>query len=152
MNNDTLIKGEGTEIKPGQYANIFSDLPNQTIQKIPALKHYRLIHESANNASVKVFPESDIVTLSDIKSVKIFEYVKGAHITGNGIIELPLVTNTGREFVFQQESENGEFIVPYSTEGNLNEVRSTGEYHIIGTSRYIAVTEKEVTEGNTVSG
>jgi len=152
INNDTLIKGEGTEIKPGQYANIFSDLPNRSIQEIPALKHYRLIHESANNASVKVFPESDIVTLSDIKSVKIFEYVKGAHIAGNGIIELPLVTNTGRAFVYQQESENGEFIVPYSTQGNLYDVRSTGQYHITGTSRYIAVTELDVTEGNHVSG
>jgi dolichyl-diphosphooligosaccharide--protein glycosyltransferase len=150
--NNTRIIGEGTGVKPGQYANIFSDLPNQPIQEIPALKHYRLIHESANNASVKVFPESDIVTLPDIKSVKIFEYVKGAHIAGNGIIELPVVTNTGRAFVYQQESENGEFIVPYSTQGNLYDVRSTGLYHIIGTPRYIAVTEEDVKEGNNVSG
>jgi len=152
MNNKTGIIGEGTEIKPGQYTNIFSDLPNRTIQEVPALKHYRLIHESANNASVKVFPESDIVTLSDIKSVKIFEYVKGAHIAGNGIIEVPLVTNTGRSFVYRQKSENGEFVVPYATQDNLYDVHATGQYHIIGTSRHITVTEKNVTEGDHVSG
>jgi dolichyl-diphosphooligosaccharide--protein glycosyltransferase len=120
--------------------------------EISALKHYRLIHESPNNASVKIFPESDIMTLSGIKYVKIFEYVKGAHISGDGVIELPLVTNTGRTFVYQQESENGEYVVPYSTLGNQYDVRATGQYHIVGTTRYIAVTEKDVTEGNHVSG
>ena len=150
--NDTQIVREGSDLTPGRYANVFSDLPNQTVQKIPALKHYRLIHESPNNASVKVFPESDIVTLSDIKYVKIFEYVKGAHISGNGIIELPLVTNNGRTFMYQQESENGEFVVPYSTQGNPYDVRATGQDHIVGTSRYIAVTEKDVTDGNSIAG
>jgi len=90
--------------------------------------------------------------LSDIKYVKIFEYVKGAHITGNGIIEVPLITNTGRTFVYRQESENGEFIVPYSTQGNCYEVHETGQYHIFGTSRYIAVMENDVLEGKQVSG
>jgi oligosaccharyl transferase (archaeosortase A-associated) len=152
INNNTQIIKEGTEIKPGQYANIFSDLPNQTVQKIPALKHYRLIYESPNNASVKVFPESEIVELSDIKYVKIFEYVKGAHISGTGIIEVPLTTNTGRSFVYRQESENGEFIVPYSTQNSPYDVRATGPYHIVGTSRFITVPEKDVTEGNHISG
>jgi dolichyl-diphosphooligosaccharide--protein glycosyltransferase len=151
-NNDTRIVREGTDLTPGQYASVFSDLPNRTVQGISALKHYRLIHESPNNASVKIFPESDTITLSDIKYVKIFEYVQGAHIPGNGIIELPLVTNTGRTFVYQQESENGEFIVPYSTIGNPYEVRATGQYHIIGTSRNITVTERDVVEGNSIAG
>jgi dolichyl-diphosphooligosaccharide--protein glycosyltransferase len=150
--NDTQIVSEVKDLTPGRYANIFSDLPHQTVQEIPALKHYRLIHESPNNASVKIFPESDTIVLPDIKYVKIFEYVKGAHIAGNGIIELPLVTNTGRIFVYQQESENGEYIVPYSTLGNPYDVSATGQYHIVGTTRYIAVTEKDVTEGNHVSG
>jgi oligosaccharyl transferase (archaeosortase A-associated) len=152
VQNDTRIIREGANITPGQYANIFSGFPNQTVSEISALKHYRLIHESPNNASVKIFPESDTIMLSDIKYVKIFEYVNGAHISGNGIIEIPLVTNTGRTFVYRQESENGEFIVPYSTLGNPYDVRATGQYHIIGTSRYITVTEKDVTEGKPVSG
>jgi len=150
--NDTRIVREGTDLTPGRYASVFSYLPNRTVQEISALKHYRLIHESPNNASVKIFPESDTITLSDIKYVKIFEYVKGAHIPGNGIIELPLVTNTGRTFVYQQESENGEFIVPYSTQNNPYDVRATGQYHIISTSRNITVTEKDVIEGNSIAG
>jgi dolichyl-diphosphooligosaccharide--protein glycosyltransferase len=150
--NETLIVGEGTEITPGRYKNIFSDLPNRSIQNISALKHYRLIHESPNNASVKVFPESDTITLSDIKYVKIFEYVSGAHISGSGLIEVSVVTNTGRMFVYQQESENGEFVVPYSTQGNPYDVRATGQYHIVGTSRYVSVSEKDVTEGTHISG
>jgi oligosaccharyl transferase (archaeosortase A-associated) len=150
--NDTRIIREGTNITPGQYANIFSGLPNQTVLEISALKHYRLIHESQNNASVKIFPESDTVMLSDIKYVKIFEYVKGAHIPGNGIIELPMITNTGRRFVYMQESENGEFIVPYSTQGNPYDVHATGQYHIAGTPRNIMVTERDVIEGNRIAG
>ena len=51
-----------------------------------------------------------------------------------------------------QESENGEFIVPYSTQGNPYDVQANGQYHVIGSSRYIAVTEKDVTEGDHVSG
>jgi dolichyl-diphosphooligosaccharide--protein glycosyltransferase len=109
-----------------------------------------LIHESENNASVTPFPESDPTTLPGIKMVKIFEYVKGAHITGTGIIELPLVTNTGRTFTYRQESIAGEFIVPYSTTGNPYEVHTAGPYHLVGTTVYFNVTEDEVTSGKTV--
>jgi oligosaccharyl transferase (archaeosortase A-associated) len=150
--NDTRIVREGTDLTPGQYTNIFSDLPNQTIQEISALKHYRLIHESPNNASVKIFPESDIIMLQDIKTIKIFEYVKSAHIPGNGIIELPMRTNTGRTFIYQQRSENGEFVVPYSTQGNRYDVSATGQYHILGTSRFITVTEEDIIMGKQISG
>jgi dolichyl-diphosphooligosaccharide--protein glycosyltransferase len=150
--NDAQIIREGINISPGKYANMFSGLPNQSMLEIAALKHYRLIHESPNNASVKIFPESDTITLSGIKYVKIFEYVKGAHIPGNGIIEVPMVTNTGRAFVYQQESENGEFIVPYSTKDNPYDVYATGQYHIVGTSRYITVTEDDILAGRQVSG
>jgi dolichyl-diphosphooligosaccharide--protein glycosyltransferase len=62
------------------------------------------------------------------------------------------MTNTGRIFVYQQESENGEFVVPYSTQGNLYDVRATGQYHIVGTSRYIAVMEEDILLGKQVSG
>jgi dolichyl-phosphooligosaccharide-protein glycotransferase len=147
--NDTSIIREGADLSPGRYSDIFSSLPDQTTGDIPALIHYRLIHESANDASVKIFPESDVRILPGVKNIKIFEYVNGAHIAGNGIIELPVITNTGRAFIYRQASENGEFIVPYSTQGELQGVHATGKYHIIGTSRIITVTEKDVTEGNT---
>ena len=34
------------------------------------------------------------------------------------LLNYPLITNTGRAFIYKQESENGEFIVPYSTQGS----------------------------------
>jgi dolichyl-diphosphooligosaccharide--protein glycosyltransferase len=148
IDNDTPIIREGSDLSPGRYADIFSNLPDRTTGEISALRHYRLIHESANDASVKIFPESDVQVIPDVKTVKIFEYVKGAHIPGNGIIELPVVTNTGRAFIYKQESENGEFIVPYPTQGTQTGVHATDKYHIIGTLRLITVTEKDVTEGN----
>ena len=78
--------------------------------------------------------------------------MKGARIKGEGIIELPLVTNTGRTFVYRQESSKGEFVVPYATEGSTSGVRATGPYHIAGTSRSISVTEVDVQNGNQVAG
>ncbi|MCX6690454.1 MAG: oligosaccharyl transferase, archaeosortase A system-associated [Methanoregula sp.] len=150
--NDTVLVRAGKDITTGRFADLFSDLPNRTLQEIPALKHYRLIHESPNNASVQIFPESGITTLPDIKYVKIFEYVTGAHISGEGIIEVPIVTNTGRSFVYRQASDNGEFIVPYSTEGMSSGVYATGPYHIVGTLRNISVTEDDVMNGSRVSG
>ncbi|HSQ93479.1 MAG TPA: hypothetical protein VLL74_04215, partial [Methanoregula sp.] len=74
----------------------------------------------------------------------------GAHIPGTGIIELPLVTNTGRTFTYRQESSEGEFIVPYSTSGNVYGVRATGPYHLIGTTRSIEVSEEDVIQGRRV--
>jgi dolichyl-diphosphooligosaccharide--protein glycosyltransferase len=152
LDTSTPIMKEGPELLPTTYADIFSDLPNMTVQTVPALHHYRLVHESPENASVMPFPESDPITLPGIKYVKIFEFVKGAQISGEGIIELPVVTNTGRIFVYRQESENGMFIVPYPTTGGPYDVQATADYHVVGTSRYIAVTEKDVTEGNRVIG
>ena len=90
------------------------------------------------------------VTLPGIKYVKIFEYVKGARIPGEGIIEIPLRTNTGRTFVYTQESQNGTFIVPYSTSENPYDVQATCPYHIDGTNQYINVTEDDVLNGATV--
>jgi len=151
LTGDRIIK-ERTELVPAHYANVFSAMPNRPVQKVPALNHYRLIHESPENATVTMFPESTPVTLPGMKSVKIFAFVRGAQIPGEGIIELPVVTNTGRVFVYRQESKEGMFMVPYSTQGNPYEVRATGQYHIVGTSHYINVTEADVIQGNRVAG
>jgi len=152
ITSDTPLMREGPDLKPQGYADMFSDMPYEPLEIVPALQHYRLIHESVNNAKVTVFPESSPTTLPDIKYVKIFEYVNGARIAGDGIIEVPVVTNTGRAFVYRQESVEGEFIVPYSTTGTRYSVKATGPYHIAGTSRYIPVTEDDVMKGNLVKG
>ena len=148
---DLVLIPEGDHLETGMsYAGLFSTRLDQPVQKIPALTHYRLVHESPNNLSVILGYGYSI--LPDIKSVKIFEYVKGARIPGEGVIELPITTNTGRIFVYRQESSNGEFIVPYATEGNPYEVRATGPYHIVGTTQYIRVAEADVQDGNLVTG
>ncbi len=145
--NDTLIIAEGPELLPTAYANFYSEMPDAPLMTVSALAHYRLVHESPEDASVTPFPESEAFSLTGIKMVKIFEYVKGAHIPGEGIIEIPLVTDTGRVFVYRQESSGGEFVVPYSTKGNPYSVRASGPYHIIGTSHSFEVTEDAVVQG-----
>ena len=127
----------------GQHAAVLNTVMFQPLTPIPALQHYRLIHESSRNV-VSGGP-------ADIKYVKVFEYVQGAKIKGEGIIEIPLVSNTGRNFVYRQASVNGEFTVPYSTIGNPYDVKATGKYHIIGTDRQFDVPEEAVQQGTQIN-
>jgi dolichyl-diphosphooligosaccharide--protein glycosyltransferase len=113
------------------------------IDTVPALQHYRLVHESPTN----VF---DAKTGVDVRYVKVFEYVKGAHIKGDGTIEVPVITNTGRAFTYRQASANGEFIVPYPTTDNPYGVRTMGKYTITGTGKQFEVPESAVSGGLTV--
>ncbi|MDD1702343.1 MAG: oligosaccharyl transferase, archaeosortase A system-associated [Methanoregula sp.] len=145
------LSPEGKTLSTADYSGLYSSLPDEPVAPVFALKHYRLVHESPNNATVAPFPESETVTLSGIKSVKIFEYVPGAQISGEGIIEIPVKTNTGRTFMYRQESENGTFVVPYATSGTSYGVSATGQYHIVGTDRYINVSENDVMQGNRVN-
>jgi len=126
----------------GTHAIVVSPSVILPVGTVPALQHYRLVHESPTN----VFD----TTAADLKYVKVFEYVKGARIKGDGIIDLAVVTNTGRNFTYRQQSVNGEFIVPYSTSGNPYGVRATGKYQIEGTSRQIDVPEPAVMQGLSV--
>jgi dolichyl-diphosphooligosaccharide--protein glycosyltransferase len=109
------------------------------IETVPALRHYRLVHESPSN----VFNSNT----TDVKYVKVFEYVKGAHIKGEGIIQVPVISNTGRTFTYRQTSVNGEFIVPYSTTGNPYGVKTTGKYRVISSGREYDVPESAVMQG-----
>jgi dolichyl-diphosphooligosaccharide--protein glycosyltransferase len=126
----------------GHHAAAYSPSVIAPLATVPALQHYRLVHESPTN----VFSTD----MYDLKYVKTFEYVKGAHITGEGIIEVPVVSNTGRNYTYRQASVNGEFIVPYSTSGNPYEVKTTGKYKVIGTGREYEVPESAVMQGLTV--
>ena len=112
--------------------------PNQPVETVPALGHYRLVHESPSNAG----------SLS-LKYVKVFEYVEGASIRGEGTIEVPVVTNTGRAFTWRATAVNGEFRVPYAT-GGTSGVHTTGPYRIIGTGRTVEVSESAVLSGTTL--
>jgi dolichyl-diphosphooligosaccharide--protein glycosyltransferase len=152
MNSSTPIVPEGPELLPQAYADLYSGSPVNPVRTVPALTHYRLVHESIHNASVTPFPESKPFVVAGMKVVKVFEFVSGAHIAGEGVIEVPLVTNTGRTFTWRQESTGGEFIVPYSTSGNPYDVRATGPYRIVGTTRTFNVSETDVSEGKQVAG
>jgi dolichyl-diphosphooligosaccharide--protein glycosyltransferase len=127
----------------GYRAAVVSAVIVQPTTTLSAFQHYRLVHESPSN----VFGGQAPV---DLKYVKVFEYVPGARIRGEGMIELPLVTNTGRQFTWRAESVNGEFIVPYSTEGNPYDVRAAGKYRIAGTGREVTVSEAAVMGGAVV--
>jgi dolichyl-diphosphooligosaccharide--protein glycosyltransferase len=126
----------------GYHAAVYSPSIISPLETVPALRHYRLVHESPTN----VFNSNK----QDLKYVKIFEYVKGAHIKGEGTIEVPVITNTGRTFTYRQSSVNGEFIVPYSTTGNPYGVKTTGKYRIIGSGREYDVPESAVMQGLTI--
>ncbi len=123
----------------GYHAEVFSASIVNPTTKVPALRHYRLVHESPTD----VFNSDEY----DVRYVKTFEYVKGARIKGDGIIEVPIITNTGRNFIYRQESVNGEFVVPYSTTGNPYDVRATGKYTIAGTNKQFDVPEIAVMQG-----
>ena len=118
-------------------------------EQVSALQHYRLVHESPSNGAQSLMGTQ--AGVPDIKYVKVFEYVKGAHIKGDGVIEVPVVSNTGRIFTYRQQSVNGEFIVPYATSGNPYEVRTTGPYRIVGTGQSVDVTESVIQAGTTVA-
>jgi dolichyl-diphosphooligosaccharide--protein glycosyltransferase len=124
---------------PGYHATVLSPAIVFPVDTVPALRHYRLVHESPTNVYGTKTP--------DVKYVKVFEYVKGAHIKGTGVIEVPLVSNTGRQFTYRQQSINGEFIVPYSTSGNPYDVKATGTYRISGTTKEFDVPENAVMQG-----
>jgi dolichyl-diphosphooligosaccharide--protein glycosyltransferase len=126
--------------QPGYFAEVVNNNIIQPVATVPALRHYRLVHESPTNVLGQGAP-------IDLKYVKVFEYVPGARIKGEGIIELPVVTNTGRQFTWREASENGVFIIPYSTEGSPYDVRATGKYRINATGQEYSVSEEAVRSG-----
>jgi oligosaccharyl transferase (archaeosortase A-associated) len=116
----------------GQGAVVLSDSPTRPLDTVPALRHYRLIYESSKDPST---------------SIKVFEHVPSAVVKGEGVVELPLVTNSGRAFTYRQESVNGTFVLPYATDEENGGVRATGPYRIAGTGTTFTVTEEEVLAG-----
>ena len=131
------------QAQPGYHAAALNTQFSSPTTDIPALQHYRLIHESPTTAYSS--------NTTEIHYVKIFEYVKGAHIKGSGIIKVPLTTNTGRNFTYSQQSVNGEFIVPFATIGSNSGVTATGPYQIEGTATIFTVSNDAVEQGLTIN-
>jgi dolichyl-diphosphooligosaccharide--protein glycosyltransferase len=129
----TLSEGitPGTDVVSIQYTH--------PITTIPALTHYRLVYESPTVTASDEYAE--------IHNVKIFERVAGHQIPGTGTIEIPLISNQGRKFLYRQDSSDGTFIIPYSTVREGSGVHATGPYTIIQTGEAFEVTEEQVLSG-----
>ncbi|MBN1195465.1 MAG: oligosaccharyl transferase, archaeosortase A system-associated [Methanomicrobiaceae archaeon] len=137
------VAAYNAQAAPGSHAGVFSQLPINPVEKVPALHRYRLVHESPTSVLSGEKP--------NLQYVKVFEFVPGATIPGEGIIEVDVVTNLGRTFTYRQESENGMFVVPYATSGSPYDVMTTGPYRIRGTGVTIEVPESAVMQGRVIS-
>lgn len=130
-------------ILPGSGATVLSSRVMNPLEELPALKHFRLVYESTADSS-NIYGANADPKLRDTSQIKVFEYVRGAHIPGEGTIEAEIITNTGREFTYRQKSVNGEFIVPYSTSGNIWPVHTKGDYRVVETGVVHAVNEEDI--------
>ncbi len=119
------------------------------------LSHYRLLLESSFNTFLgeMIFP-----------MFKAFEVVPGARLAGVAEsgerirLKLPLVTNTGRRFMYRSETTAGpdgrfEFVVPYPTESIDSGVSPLGPYLVkVGDEIFEAsVTEEDLRAGQVVN-
>ncbi|MDO9523669.1 MAG: oligosaccharyl transferase, archaeosortase A system-associated [Methanocorpusculum sp.] len=149
----TAAENYNANATSGKYAYVISaptDLTNYNLPsvKVPALQHFRLTYESTT------YVVGGYVTGANeggTAYVKTFEYVPGAVIKGEGIIEVDVITNNGRTFTYRQESVDGQFIVPYVTSGSSSDVKTTGLYTIVGTGQTFAVSEQAVQNGLTIN-
>lgn len=137
ITSDEAEKLSTSTLEPG--TDLVSIQFTRPVPAVPALTHYRLVHESP---AVTAADE-----LAQLHNVKIFERVPGYRVKGTGIIELPLITNQGRTFTYRQESMNGTFTLPYTTARDGDGVRAAGPYRIAGTGQTLEVSEEQVQNG-----
>ncbi|MDQ1251003.1 MAG: dolichyl-phosphooligosaccharide-protein glycotransferase, partial [Euryarchaeota archaeon] len=140
------------------------------------LKQYRLVHETwAYQTQGEVvykqvynFLYGSSIPEVDTGYVKIFEYVKGAKITGTASpneavnINTTILTGQGRTFEYSQSTTSDsegryEFTVPYSTEGSISgetqfDTAPTGAYIVSygDTTKEVRVSEEAVLNGEEV--
>jgi len=143
------------------------------------LRYYRLVHESTPNPytrggntekQYKYFYNilyGGSLPVEDSGYAKIFEYVKGAKITGtappNTTVTLTnsINTNIGRIFTYSQTTTSDgaySFTVPYSTLGPIPgetqfDTRPSGPYTVTAgdISKQIDISENDVLKGQTVT-
>ena len=124
----------------GDYGAIIANFGySDPVEPVPSLGHYRIVYESPTRTTPSDQP--------DIRYVKVFEYVKGVTIPGEGILELNVKTNTGRDLVYRAESVNGTFTVPYPTETKVGSIEITGKYKDVKTGKEYSVTEDQIQRG-----
>jgi len=139
------------------------------------LKQYRMVHETGASQTDEVgykqvynFFYGGKLPEVDTGYVKIFEYVKGAKITGTASpsetvkISTTILTNQGRTFEYSQSTTADsqgryEFTVPYSTEGPIKgetqfDTAPSGPYVLRygDTTREVRVNEEAVLKGEEI--
>jgi dolichyl-diphosphooligosaccharide--protein glycosyltransferase len=140
------------------------------------LKQYRLIHETWAYQTQEEVSYKQVYNLLygssipevDTGFVKIFEYVKGAKITGTASpnetvnINTTILTGQGRTFEYSQSTTSDsegryEFTVPYSTEGPVSgetqfDTAPSGPYVVSygDTTEEVRVSEEVVLKGEEV--
>jgi dolichyl-diphosphooligosaccharide--protein glycosyltransferase len=120
-----------------------------------SLGHFRLVYDSWKSANLKAN------TMGSIPFQKVFEYVKGAELSGKCTPEAQVVasvdikSNWGRTFTFNARttcSDTGNYMMrlPYSTEGNPYETIAEGAYKLTegGGSVEIKLPEDAVVNGS----
>ncbi|PAV13081.1 oligosaccharyl transferase [Methanosarcina spelaei] len=139
------------------------------------LKHYRMVYETEAYQSNEVaykqvynYFYGGKLPEVDTGSVKIFEYVKGANITGMASpnetvkISTTILTDKGRTFEYTQSTTTDsqgryEFTVPYSTEGPIAgqtqfDTAPSGPYVLSygDTTKEVKVSEEAVLKGEEI--
>jgi dolichyl-diphosphooligosaccharide--protein glycosyltransferase len=139
------------------------------------LKQYRLVHETWAYQTQEVgykqvynYLFGTSIPETDTGYVKIFEYVKGAKITGTTSpnesvnINTTILTGQGRTFDYSQSTTSDsegryEFTVPYSTEGPISgetqfDTAPSGPYVVSygDTTKEVRVSEEAVLKGEEV--
>lgn len=140
------------------YARLYlldgSSIDNPLKVRDVGLSHYRLVYESNTEGSNKI----------GIKKIKIFEYVRGARITGvtspnTGLeISVPVRTNTNRTFNYTSKGvsdANGNFTlaVPYATEGTTYVTRPINKYNLLihdQVAKSMDVSNQQILEGSVI--
>ena len=140
------------------------------------LKQYRMVHETeayqtdeAGYKQVYNYFYGGKLSEVDTGYVKIFEYVKGANITGTASpnetvnINTTILTNQGRTFGYSQSTTADsqgryEFTVPYSTDGPVSgetqfDTAPSGPYVVSygDTTKEVKVSEEAVLKGEEVT-
>jgi dolichyl-diphosphooligosaccharide--protein glycosyltransferase len=124
-------------------------------EALPSLQRYRLLYESESF----VHPDTGKPSV-----LKIFEYVKGARITGLTMplarvkAEVAMVTNQGRQFTYRNSvaaDDQGRFtlIVPYATSGGKpGETHAVSRYRVnsLAVDAFADVTEEDILGGGEV--
>lgn len=134
-------------------------------QKAPSAKRFRLIYEGGSKLPINVTTSSKNETQT-FPNFKIFQFVKGAKVTGRGyrpreqvVFQIPLVTNTGRRFVYSlctRADEKGRVatVLPYASEKSPASavVPAAPHYMVLtaSTRKPLSVPEESVMNGNSL--